>query len=299
MTPDQLIARKAYIGASEAAAACGLSPWCTPFELWQRKTSDAEQQPDSAAMEWGRRLEAVVLHKYAEDTGTSPESPCLTVVSKEYPWMSCTPDGLLPDRVIEVKTSGHAKLSDWGEAGSGEIPLQYLLQVTHQMIVTGRRLADVPVLFSGSDYRCYTVPYDAELGDLLIQREQAFWQHVENKTPPDVKSIADAVARWPKDTGTTVKATLEIAEAVASLREIEVQQKLLEADAEALSLAIRTCMADASVLEDGSGRTLATWKAQVRSQFDFQAFKSAHADLYAAFTVKHPSRVFRLNRSTK
>lgn len=299
MTPEELAARKRYLGASEAAAACGLSPWTTPFELWQDKTSETVTTQDSAAMEWGRRLESVVLRKYAEDTGTAPQAPCAFRVSAEYPWMGCTPDALLPDRVIEVKTAGLAKAREWGEAGTDAVPMQYLLQVTHQMIVTGLRRADLPVLIGGSDYRLYQVEYDAELAALLIERERAFWSHVEARTPPEVTTIRDAAARWPLDTGATVTASAEIADAIVRLRELEDQAKAIEADMDALSLAVRTCMADATTLADSTGRVLATWKTQSRSQFDFQAFKAAHADLYDQFTAKHPTRVFRLNRSKK
>ena len=136
--------------------------------------------------------------------------------------------------------------------------------------------------------------------NLLIEREREFWQHVEDGTPPEVKTIADAVSRWPKDSGVSVVATPEIAEAVVKLAEVKDQLTALEADADALSLAIRTCMAEATVLTDSApARSLATWKAQVRSQFDFQAFKAAHPGLYAQFTVKHPTRVFQtLKRKT-
>lgn len=297
MTPDQLLARKRTIGASEAAAACGLSPWTTPFQLWQDKTSDTVEQVDNARMEWGRRLESVVLAKYAEgiDTRAVPmQSPCLTHVSETYPFMSCTPDALLPDRVVEIKTAGLSSAREWGEPGTDVVPMHYLLQVTHQMIVTGRRLADIPVLIAGNDYRLYTVNYDEELAALLIDRERAFWRHVEDRTPPDVTSIADAVARWPKDVGTTVVATPEVALAVTHLQEIKQQQDELEADADALSLAIRTCMADASILTDAAGNNLATWKAQSRSQFDYAGFKAKHPDLYAQFSAKQSTRVFRL-----
>lgn len=299
MTPEQLAARKRYIGASEAAAACGLSPWQTPFELWQTKTADTTDDVDSVHMEWGRRLESVVLAKYAETALAPIETPCASRTSNEYPWMSCTPDALLPDRVVEVKTAGLAKSAEWGEPGTDAVPMQYLLQVTHQMIVTGLRLADIPVLIGGSDYRVYTVPYDPQLGELLIERERTFWRHVEDGTPPDVRSIADAVARWPQDMGTAVIASQDIADAVAKLLELERQHDAIEADVDALGLAIRTCMADASILTDSAGRTLATWKAQSRSQFDYQTFKHAHPDLYKQFTQNHPTRVFRLNRSSK
>ena len=119
MTPEQLALRKQYIGASEAAAACGLSPWCTPYELWADKTSDEITERDSARMEWGRRLESVVLHKYAEGLADASvlEAPCLFRVSEQYPWMGCTPDGLLPDRVVEVKTAGLGQSARVGRGG--------------------------------------------------------------------------------------------------------------------------------------------------------------------------------------
>lgn len=297
MTPDQLLERRRFIGASEAAAACGLSPWTTPFELWQSKRGDAPDQSDNDSMQWGRRLELAIIGRYIEDSSEPVEYPCASIVHPEYPWMRATPDALSPSRVIEVKTARSAH--DWGEAGSADVPLQYLLQVTHQMIVTGQQLADVAVLIGGSDYRVYSVPLDEELAALLIAREAEFWQAVESGTPPDVKSIKDATARWPKDTGTSVVATVEVAVAVMKLFEIEAQQKALEADAEALGLAVRTCMADATTLVDDGGRTLCTWKTQQRSQLNFSALKAAHPAIYAEYTEKHPSRVFRLNRSLK
>jgi putative phage-type endonuclease len=297
MKPEQLAQRRRYIGASEAAAACGLSPWQTPFELWQSKTSDGSGDTDSPAMEWGRRLEAVVLAKYAEDTRTTPEAPCAFRASFAYPWMGCTPDALLPDRVVEVKTAGLAKAREWGEPGTDAVPLHYLLQVTHQMIVTGRKKADIPVLIGGSDYRVYSVDYDPELAAMLIERQSEFWLCVESHTPPDVKTIKDATSRWPVDTGSTVIATAAVFDAVSKLREIEERQKALEADADALGLAVRACMAEASTLTDSAGTVLATWKAQTRHALDQKALKAAHPALHAEFTTTATSRVFRLNRS--
>lgn len=298
MTPAQLLARKQHIGASEAAAACGLSPWTTPYQLWADKTSDAVDVIDNPRMEWGRRLESVVLRKYAEDL-PRPDyliAPCDVVTSAEHPFMSCTPDALLPDRVVEVKTAGLSSAREWGEPGSDAVPMHYLLQVTHQMVVTGRRLADIPVLIAGNDYRLYTVNYDEELAALLIERERAFWRHVEDRTPPDVASIADAVARWPKDTGTKVEATLDVYHAILKMQEIKEDLDRLEADYDALQLAVKTCMAEHSTLVDSANEVLATWKAQSRSQFDYSGFKAKHPDLYAQFSQKQSTRVFRLAR---
>ena len=53
----------------------------------------------------------------------------------------------------------------------------------------------------------------------------------------------------------SVVATQEIADAVVRLAEVKAEQEKLEADADALSLAIRTCMAEASELMDSSRAT--------------------------------------------
>ena len=293
MTPEQLLERRRFIGASESAAACGLSPWKTPYQLWSEKTGETPPDADNEAMSWGRRLELPILQRYAEDAEEKVEYPCAPVVHPDFLWMRATPDGLTPSRVVEVKTARSAY--EWGEADDA-VPMQYLLQVTHQMVVTNRRLADVAVLIGGSDYRVYHITLDDELAALLIEREKAFWQHVEDGTPPEVRSIADAVSRWPKDKGTTVMATQEVADAVVKLLEIEQQQEALEADHDALGLAVRTCMGEASALTDGSGRTLATWKSQIRSQLDFKGLKTDHPAIYEKYSIKHPTRVFRLNR---
>lgn len=297
LTLEQLTHRKGYIGASEAAAACGLSPWKTPYELWSDKTSALVIEQQSMRMEWGSRLEAVVMLKYLEDLPSDAgtlEAPCPFQVSPDYPWMGCTPDGLLPDRVVEIKTAGLGQSREWGEPGTDAVPLHYLLQVTHQMICTGRKKADIPVLIGGNDYRVYNVDLDEELAQLLITRERDFWKHVEEKTPPEVRTIADATSRWPKDSGVSVVATQEIADAVVKLQEVKAQQDALEKDADALALAIRTCMAEATTLTDSSGQSLATWKAQTRTQFEYSEFKRAYPDLYEKFSTKHNTRVFRL-----
>jgi putative phage-type endonuclease len=289
-----MIDRSKSLGASDAAAACGLSPWRTPYELYLEKTGEIPSQADNPRLEWGRRLEAVILEKYLTERALDPADVVTQAhrVSAEFPWMSATPDALLPDRVVEVKTAGWGKGEQWGEPGTDAIPLVYLLQITHQMIVTGLRVADVPVLIGGSDYRVYTVMFDQELADLLIDRERAFWTYVETRTPPDIKSIADSIARWPIDTGKTIVATPEVADAVYQLRVLDGEQQKLDAARDALQLAVRTCMADASVLTDTAGMVLATWKAQTRRWFQQKEFRAAHPELYAEFSEQKTTRVF-------
>jgi hypothetical protein len=64
---DQWLAiRKQGIGSSDAAAAVGLNPYCSPLELWMIKTGrdgnlpQVDPDDDSSPLYWGTLLESVV-----------------------------------------------------------------------------------------------------------------------------------------------------------------------------------------------------------------------------------------------
>lgn len=291
-----LAERRTGIGASECAAVVGLSPWATPLDIYLSKvaTDVPAEGPDSEPMYWGRELEAVILRRYQRDTGRQLDTEQKLVRSPQHPFMIATPDARASDRLVEVKTAGLQAAKEWGEPGTDAVPMQYLLQVTHQMIVTGDQLADIAVLIAGSDYRVYQVRLDPELAGMLIEREREFWASVEARTPPQPTTLAGALARWPKDAGTSVAATADALEAVARLKAVREDIKAREADAEALEVAVKACMADAATLTGPDGKALATWTSQTARRFDSSAFKAAHPDLYDQFRVASASRVFRI-----
>src|SRR4051794_32384551 len=57
------------LGASECAAALGLSPFETALGLWARKTGRVPEPEESEAMELGLLLEPVVAELYCRRTG--------------------------------------------------------------------------------------------------------------------------------------------------------------------------------------------------------------------------------------
>ena len=296
LTVEQLLQRRNAIGASEAAAAVGLSPWLTPYELWCDKTGEGSPIEENEWMEWGSRLEASILKKYCDVHGVTPEAPCAWRVSKHFAFMGCTPDALLDDRVIEVKTA-RFDAPGWGEPGTEQIPRQYYLQVVHQMIVTERAIADVAVLFGGSRYCEYTIHCDPEIANLLIEQERDFWRHVEEGTPPEAVSISDATAQWPVDLEERAVATPEIEEAVLKLHELRLQEATLEHEIERVGVDVRKHMNLAGTLLTPEGRVLATWKTQSRQTLDITTFKHAHPDLYKQFARPQSTRVFRLSNT--
>lgn len=293
LTAEQLVERRNAIGASDAAAAVGLSPWITPFELWQDKLGELPALKQNEPMYWGSKLEAIILARYAEEHAVTPEAPCAWRVSKKFPFMGCTPDALLGDRVVEIKTARYDS-ADWGEPGSEQIPRHYFLQCTHAMIVCERERCDLPVLFGGNDYVEYSMRLDPDIALMLVEREKLFWRHVVEGTPPEVMSLTDAAARWPRDIEEKVIATAEVEAAVAKLHELRAREVEVEQEAERVGVEIRKHMGFASALVSETGRTLATWKTQTRNQFDVTTFKRAHPELHAQFCDKRESRFFRL-----
>ena len=61
--------RRAGLGASDAPAALGLSPWKTPLELFLEKTGRAAPVEEKLSMRIGRALEPVVLRAFVDETG--------------------------------------------------------------------------------------------------------------------------------------------------------------------------------------------------------------------------------------
>lgn len=289
--------RRRFLGASDAAAACGLSPWRSPLELWLEKTGGGAPQPDSLPMAVGRALEPVVLAALEERLGAPVTCRGERRVDTLLPWRVATLDGCIEPAgvpaLVEAKTAGSDR--DWGEEGSDQIPLHYMLQVQHALAVTGWALAYVPVLFAGRDFRVYEVPRSAQVIEALTAREVAFWQQVVERTPPDVATSSDVALRYPQDSGATVTASAEVLEAVASLRNVRAAEAQVAAERERLEGIVKLALGEAAALaspEDGS--ILATWKTQAARRVDQKALAAAYPDIVAQFRRETTSRVLRL-----
>lgn len=129
-TPEWLEFRKGKIGASDCPIIMGVSPYCTPHMLWMRKLGLAQEQEENEAMREGKRLEPIALELFNESYGSKMKP---TVYQHDFtPWMFASLDGYDGVNVLEIKCS--KKLYDL--ALNSFIPVMYLMQMYHQMIVT-------------------------------------------------------------------------------------------------------------------------------------------------------------------
>jgi putative phage-type endonuclease len=254
--------RRTGIGGSDASAALGLSPWQTPYDLWLEKTGEAEPVTANERMHWGTLLEPVIAAEYTRRTGRVLEPPGAMLRHARHQWMIGHIDGKVrgEPRLVEFKTAGTAR--GWGESGSDEVPLAYSVQVHHYLTLTGCQVADLVVLIGGSDFRVFEILHDPDISRDLIEAEEVFWRHVEDREPPDPVSASDAVKRWGRfAVAGAVTAPVEVAQAIDELRSIHDQRALLDDAEESAKLIVMEAFGErGDSLVDAAGGILATWK---------------------------------------
>lgn len=201
--------------------------------------------------------------------------------------------------VLECKTTNAYSLNEWGQEGTDEIPMAYLLQIAHYTLVCDVCIVDLAVLIGGQHFRIYSYHRNKKLEEKLIGIEYDFWHnHVLKKEPPVVKNYRDALSLWPVDDGSAITiADPALRDHITQLHQIKQQMKQLEQTADSVQAHISAAMKEATMLVDYGGSLLATWKMQTSQRFDTTTFKKSHPDLYNQFTKSIPSRVFRLKES--
>ena len=184
-TPEWRRRRALGVGSSDAPVIAGVSPWGDIRTLFAEKVGWAAPVIETRPMKFGIALEAVVATAYSEKTGRRVRRVRRMLRHRELPWMMASLDRVVigERRLVEIKTARFAN-EDWGPDGSDEIPDHVRIQIAHQMAVTGYPLADVVVLFAGSDLRRYTVARDDEIETDLLSLELAFWNAVQAKSLP-------------------------------------------------------------------------------------------------------------------
>lgn len=295
---DWLAARRQGIGGSDIAAAAGLSPYKTPYQLYLEKRGEADPDDlsDNEAVHFGNVLEDVVAEEYCRRTGRRVRRVNRILRHPEHAFMlaNLDRDVVGEPRILECKTAGRwIRPEDWGPSGTDQVPESYLLQTQWYLAVTGKQVADLAVLIAGQDFRIYEIPREDALIDDLIAIGAEFWGRVESGTPPDPSTIEDARLRWPRDSGDARECNLDTEIQVQRLKDLKRQIKTLEADAETLQTEIIAQIADAAALTF-EGRTLCTYKAQSNRRLDTKAAQAALGELLDPYYTTTESRVFRL-----
>lgn len=173
---DWLAARNAGVGASESAALFGESKWDSPYSIWARKTGQAGEKKQNSSMRLGRMLEDGIAALYAEQTGAQllDYGRLALLRSKPSPLLLATLDRACPKMdgedgpgVVEIK---HTQRSDWADAP----PVQYEIQVQHQLAVTGWKWGRL-IVEHGGELSEHRIARNDKFIRLLRSEVEKFW----------------------------------------------------------------------------------------------------------------------------
>lgn len=182
--------RRKGVGASEAPAILGLSPYKgdTPLRVYNHKVDgyhDADLRNES--QQWGLRLEDAILDAYAaECEPVSRNTEQQLVWAKKYPWMFATLDARTESGIpVEAKSvSVYNPLHSWIRE-TDRLPDHWIAQGTHQMIVCGCSRMYFAVYMGEHRLRTFTLALDPEFAADLAYRVGMFWNHhVQKRIPP-------------------------------------------------------------------------------------------------------------------
>lgn len=275
----------APIGGSEAAAACGLSPYVSPVELYLEKRGEwiRERPPHVIeAADWGHRLQPLVAQAVEERGYVVVPAPADAVLDPDRPWMSGHPDGYVGDRlaidwkgptdgplflpshdgrgVLELKTASPF-VRGWDRP---EGPMHYELQVRHYLALTDLEWGLLACLVGGQRLELKRIERDERIEAMLVELEREFYERcvAGEPPPPDGSASAGEILRKMYPTATEGKVAQFTAEALMArneYRRLREQIGLLEKEKERQGQLIRHALGDC---ETGvyEGEVVATWR---------------------------------------
>ena len=260
MTPQERIG---FIGGSDAAAACGISKYKTPIQLWLEKTG--QRQPESLKnnlrVELGADMEDWVARKFAAEQGLTLRRQRRTFQLDGHDWFR----GHIDRKVSGARVGVEIKVSQDAPAWRNEVyPKDYYMQCLHYLIASGyERWFLVALVLDQAQTRIvhYEIAASRALRAKLVAREQEFWDHVCDLTAPRPLTAEDIARLYPEDKpDKTAYANKGTVAQVSELRGVKAEIKAMKGQQAALEMAIKAEIQDAGELKDPMGDAiLATW----------------------------------------
>lgn len=278
--------RREGIGGSDASAIVGMNPYVSPFSLYMDKVGLLPEKEDNEAMRQGRDLEEYVASRFREvmeQRGTPKKTKqCGYMLQHpEYPWMLANVDRLIvgENAGLECKTTSVMNLKKFK---NGEFPEQYYVQCVHYLAVTGADRWYLAVLILNQGFKYFVIERDENEIAALIEEEKAFWEKVQNETPPSADGM-DATSNALDDiyTGADdsdgMAVSITQGSIVENLLALEVEKKALEKEIEKCKNIIKAEMGDA--VYGGYSNYKISWTPQSKKTFDVSAFIADHPSL--------------------
>lgn len=191
--------RNKGIGGSDVSIICGINKFKSCMQLWMEKTGMIPLEPaESENAYWGTVLEPIVKREFTNRTGMKVREKKVMMQHPKHEFMIADVDGIVKDKdgmcIFEAKTAAAFKSNQWKNG----VPPEYQLQIQHYMSVTGYKKAYIACLIGGNAFVYYEVKRDEGLIEPIIKIEKDFWDHVQNRIPPEIDG-SDASTEYLND----------------------------------------------------------------------------------------------------
>jgi len=295
--------RASFIGGSDIGAIIGVSKYRSALDVWLEKTGKHVDTKDSLALRFGSFAEDFIASEYARYIALPVVAHANPIIHRNYTYLAGHIDRfVLPDsytalfdgagmlqasKLLECKTANGFTQREWGEAGTDEIPLQYLTQCLWYLELTQLPSIDLAVLIGGSDFRIYTVEADFLLQQLLVEKALHFWsEYVVKDCPPPPQSESDCKALFARSIPSK---SVEASEATrAMITELQILQRNIAHEEERISSIKQTIMqtmAEAEILTINS-KPIVTWKApKPITRIDTKRLASDHPEFVKPYQI--------------
>lgn len=185
--------RLAHIGGSETAALLGLSPWDTPWSLYQQKIG-AIPPPDFTQLgerqRWGLNLERAIISEVARQTKMDIRKWTQGAISNGL--LGGHPDSrrVVSNKtraMVEIKTVDWLIFRDW----NGAPPDHYVLQLLTYMHIAGVDEGMIALLIGGNNLKIFNYEQRPRLMEIVEQKAFDLFERVRKGDPPPVNYEAD------------------------------------------------------------------------------------------------------------
>ena len=298
--------RAKHLGGSDLGAILGLSKYRTALDVWLEKTGKSIQTESTMPLRFGSFAESFVANEYSRETGFALLEYAPMILHKQHSFLGghidrfavpdnfLAKDGLFTEagqcmatHILECKTANPFAQSEWGEPGTDQVPMTYLVQCLWYLLITQLERADLAVLFGNSDLRIYTITRDPSLEEVLLEKAVQFWEgYVKTDLPPPAQNEMDYKKLFAKSVpAKAVEAQPSTAQLLTTLPLAQSELDQCEARISQIKQVVMSEMQDAEVLTF-SGQTLATWKAPKPSyRLDVKKLEQAHPELTSQYQL--------------
>lgn len=299
LTEDQRKERIGYIGASDAAAVLGMSRWKSRLDVWAEKTGliVPEDISEKLQVELGNELEDFVARKFEKKEGKKVALAQETLFHPKHPFIAANLDRRVvgENAVLECKVTSARKAKEWE---GDEFPTEYVIQVMHQLAVTGAEKGYLAVLIGNEDFKVKEVMRDEKVLADLVRREVEFWEKfVVPKTPPAVSyQDQDTLAQMFPEAKEDAVIPLDSAAAATCelLESLEQDLDALERQIDTQKNVLRLALGFSEVGTVGPWKV--SWKNVTTRRVDTKRLKELYPEVATRCTGETVSRRFTVDK---